>query len=196
MRGCRLRPAFKLCLFEEEYCFDLFGYLFPLPFMDRWMREPREIMEAWGAYYSDRAFVWNWGNYSKFFYMPWMLTQVKCEVLRPDGTWVPYVGCYERDKEPDGRWQETYPYRYTLRSGVAQERTATIYVERREWRQRWLKWCPLFALCRKSIEVTFNDEVGERTGSWKGGVVGTGCEMRKGESPEDTLRRMERERKL
>jgi len=44
--------------------------------------------------------------------------------------------------------------------------------------------------------VKFSDEVGERTGSWKGGVIGTGSEMRPGESPEQCLRRMERERKF
>ena len=47
-----------------------------------------------------------------------------------------------------------------------------------------------------SIGVSFDGEVGEETGSWKGGCVGCGYEMLPGEVPLDTLRRMERDRKF
>lgn len=48
----------------------------------------------------------------------------------------------------------------------------------------------------RAIDVQFSDEVGERTGSWKGGTIGCGYNMLPGESPLDTLRRMEAERKF
>ena len=194
LEGCRFRLSFGLCLFEEGYSFDLFGFLIALPFLDRFAREPHEIMESWRVYYFERELWFCWGRHTKCVYMPWMLKHIKCEVMRPDGTWVPYVACYEHDKEPDGRWQESYPYSYTLRNGEVQNRIATVYVERREWRQKWIQWCPFFALKRKSIEVSFDDEVGERTGSWKGGTIGCGYEMLAGETAEQTLRRMEQER--
>lgn len=85
---------------------------------------------------------------------------------------------------------ETHPYKYTLRSGEVQERTATIQVETRLWTRPWLPR----KLFKRTIDVKFNDEVGERTGSWKGGCIGCGYDMLPGESPLDTLRRMERER--
>lgn len=85
---------------------------------------------------------------------------------------------------------ETHPYKYTLRSGEVQERTATIQVETRLWTRPWLPR----KLFKKTIDVKFNDEVGERSGSWKGGVLGCGYDMKSGETPLDTLRRMERER--
>lgn len=85
---------------------------------------------------------------------------------------------------------ETHPYRYTLRSGEVQERTATIQVETRLWTRPWLPR----KLFKKTIDVKFNDEVGERSGSWKGGCLGCGYDMNPGETPLDTLRRMERER--
>jgi hypothetical protein len=39
-------------------------------------------------------------------------------------------------------------------------------------------------------------EVGERTGSYKGGTLGCSHKMLKGETPLQTLRRMEKERKF
>lgn len=209
LRDCRAELSLRLCLFEEEFCLDLFGFLIALPFLDRWHREPHEIMESWGVYYHESSVVWCWGDYTKFFHMPWDYDHIKHEVMRPDGSWVPFVGSWETGepvkntdgkvvfegfKEPDGRWVGVYSYRYTLKSGEVQERTATVYVERREWRQKWLKWTPLFAKVRKSIDYTFSDEVGERAGSWKGGCISSGETMRKGETPEQTFRRMERER--
>ena len=85
---------------------------------------------------------------------------------------------------------ETHPYKYTLRSGEIQERTATIQVETRLWTRPWIPR----KLFKRTIDVQFNDEVGERTGSWKGGVLGCGYDMLPNESPLQTLRRMERER--
>ena len=209
LRGCRPKLSFGLDLFEEGYCLDLFGFLIALPFLDRFAYDPEEIMDRWGVYYFERAIVFCWKSKSKSFYMPWSYVHISHDVLRPDGTWVPYVGCYETGspikntsglvvfeggKEPDGRAIWESPYRYTLRSGEVQVRTATVYVDRMQCRQKWLKWTSWFAMNRQSIDVHFSDEIGERTGSWKGGVVGCGCTMLPGETALDTLRRMERER--
>lgn len=202
LRGCKLRPSFGLCLFEETgYCIDLFGFLIALPFLDRWYHEPKEIMESWGFNYFDRALMLKWGNWSKFIYMPWSFEHVKWEVMQPDGTFVPKDRSYS-EKPNDGRWTGVYSYRYELRSGEVQSRIAEIYVERGYWHwklARWLRlplWFPLVNMMRQSIDIRFNDEVGERTGSWKGGCIGCGYTMLKGETPEQTLRRMERERKF
>jgi hypothetical protein len=51
-------------------------------------------------------------------------------------------------------------------------------------------------MVRTSIWVTFNEEIGERVETWKGGTTGCGCDIRTGETPEMTLRRMEKERKF
>lgn len=205
LRGCRLKPALQLCLFEEEFCLDLLGFMISLPFMDRWVREPHEIMESWGVYYMEASIVWCWGDKTKFWHMPWDYDHISHEVLRADATWAPYVGSWEEErtdpdgairpgKQPDGRKMETFSYTYTLRSGEVQHRTATVHTERHEWRKKWLKWCPLFAKVRTSIDIEFDGEVGERTGSWKGGTIGCGWDLKRGETPEQALRRMEAER--
>jgi hypothetical protein len=108
---------------------------------------------------------------SKFINMPWSWRHREHKVL----------------SEP-----ETHPYRYTLRSGEVQERTATIYEESRLWTRYWLPR----RLYKRSINIEFNDEVGEKTGSWKGGVLGTGFTMKQGETALQCLRRFEREVKL
>lgn len=129
---------------------------------------------------------------------PFEWRYMRTEVRRPDGTWV-LSG--ESDKlgepsKPDGREVMTYPYRYALKNGTVQDRTATVYAERRAWRPRCLRWTGLIEKVRTSIDVIFSDEVGERSGSWKGGCTGCGYELRPGEDMEQCLRRMERERKF
>jgi hypothetical protein len=197
LEGCRFKPSLRLCMFEQGFCLDLFGFLIALPFLDRYHRDPEEMMEAWGVYYDldYPAIVWCCGDRTKFFRMPWEFVHIKTDVRRPDGTWAKRVQCYETG-ESDGREELRLPYRYVMRRGEVQERTATVYVERMEWRRRWTKWLPCFAKVRQSIEVSFNDEVGEETGSWKGGCIGCGYDMLPGETPEQCLRRMERERKF
>lgn len=85
-----------------------------------------------------------------------------------------------------------HPYRYVFRDGTEQHRVATIKVETRRWTRPWL---PRERISR-AIDVKFDQEIGERTGSYKGGCVGCGYEMRPSETAVDTLRRMERERRF
>lgn len=103
---------------------------------------------------------------------------------------------YVRDLVKPSQWREVYPYTYTLKNGTVQLRDATVTVEEREWRRRGWKWSRLGRKVRRSIAVEFSDEVGERSGSWKGGTIGCGYDLRPGETPLECLRRMERERKL
>ena len=53
-----------------------------------------------------------------------------------------------------------------------------------------------FRRVSKYINIDFSDEVGERSGSWKGGRLGCSYNMQPGETPLQTLRRMEAERKF
>lgn len=127
----------------------------------------------------------------------------KHEVRRADHSWAPAEGYWDHGKDqpvtysgPDGREVFTAPYLYVLKNGTVQNRTATFCVERREWRPRCLQWTALFAKVHTSIDVNFDDEVGERTGSWKGGTIGCVWDLKPGETPEQALRRMEAERKF
>ncbi len=112
-------------------------------------------------------------------------------IRRKDGTsYIPPI------KFPDHRYMEVAPYRYVLKSGEVQERVASCYVERRAWRPKCLKWTSLFEKVQTCIDVTFSDEVGERSGSWKGGTTGCSWAIEPGETIEQALRRMEAVRKF
>lgn len=96
------------------------------------------------------------------------------------------------------RWTQKHgeklkaPYRYTLRSGRVQERTATYQHSQSLHTRPWIPW----RMLTDSIDVDFDGEVGEREGSWKGGTLGCGYVMKRGETPTECLRRMERERQF
>jgi hypothetical protein len=169
---------------------------------------------AIGFYFSEEALVleWPWGGrqkhgVKKFLYYPWSLDFYKRWEAIVDGGWSDKLGGWDPNER---HWVElprrlghgkigtkaVYDFKYVLKSGEVQERKATVYVDRMEWRRRWLRWTPLFNLVRDCINVSFDGEVGERTGSWKGGCTGCGYELKPGESIGDCLARMERERKF
>lgn len=106
----------------------------------------------------------------------------------------PFTGMRTREASERAN-SETYDYTYRLKNGEVQHRKATVYVDRVTWRMRWWPLLP-FKKKRTCINVQFDQEVGEGTGSWKGGCVGCGYEMKIGETPLETLRRMESERKF
>ena len=89
--------------------------------------------------------------------------------------------------------RESHPYTYTLKNQTVQARTATITQEKRVWAR---KWFPFLKHVQHSIDIKFDGEVGERTGSYKGGVIGTSQEMLPNETPLQTLRRMEATREF
>lgn len=143
----------------------------------------------WSAYASSKfGLTFRWGMRRKSFDWPWMLHTLAYEKQMPDGSW---VDVFYWDAKP---YSEQHPYTYTLRSGTVQNRIATVSKRRHVLtyqgtrRIKWPRWI------RESIDIEFDDEVGERSGSWKGGTIGCGYDLRSGESLLDCLRRMERER--
>lgn len=128
---------------------------------------------------------------------PFRATHNRHEVRQANGTWVvvPECGLGEPQLAVDPEVL-TLPYTYVLTGGTIQFRTAEVTVERRWRRPYCLRWTSLFEKSRASIKVDFSDEVGEETGSWKGGCTGCCYEMMPGETAEQTLRRMEREWKF
>lgn len=184
----------------------LFTLILVLPFRNGWTDEcspPR-----YGVAYHDQIF-WihlggkgngNGGDKWITFYMPWSYDWVRTSVLLKDGSWAHETKKQRQefwsDEWKERKWSEDHPYQYTLKSGEVQHRTAHITVEEREWRMRWLRWTPWFNKVRRTIAVDFSDEVGERTGSWKGGTTGCGYDLKENETPHECLMRMMSERKF
>lgn len=145
----------------------------------------------WSAYGSSEfGLAFRWGLRRKSFDWPWMLHTLRYEMQMPDGSW---RGVFDFDAEPA---KEAHAYVYRLNSGEIQHRTATISKRRHVLTYKvfkrigWPRWV------KESIDIQFSDEVGERSGSWKGGCVGCNYDLRAGETMEQALRRMEAERKF
>jgi len=162
---------------------------------------------------------------NKYFNMPWYWVWERTSKLKKDGTWQHDLRKKKFDfytKEWENEvWKEEYPFTYILKNGNIQQRLAIITVHEMEWRWKALKILPFPRMIRKSIDIQFEyggpiereiffekqgnkskylekytGEVGERTGGWKGGTTGCSYSMRQNETPLETLRRMEKERKF
>lgn len=172
--------------------------------------------DAWGFYWLwgrewgwGDTIVFHWGARCVFLRMPWHWEWFRTSYLLEGARnkWAHelrpslHVLGTESDKyiffaDVLPVWKRLYPYTYTLKDGTVQERQAIVHVEEREWRMRWFMWLAWPRKVSRCISVKFNEEVGERTGSWKGGVMGCGYDLRPGETPLQCLRRMEKERKF
>lgn len=137
------------------------------------------------------------GNKSKHIYMPWDFKWYRTSILLKDGSWEHE---FRGDKKEfyNDEWKEK---QYCIEYDYADKYDNTIvptkvYVDEREWRRRIFMRIPLFNLVRTSIDVHFFKEVGKQKGSWKGGTIGCGYNLKKGETALECIRRMERERDL
>ena len=142
---------------------------------------------SWGiCFYIDemQSTYWRWGKFYCFLEYPWAWKFHKWEFMKYDGTFSP---------NENAQFQVTKPYTYVLKDGTEQHRIATVKAER-IWHK--IKWLPFIKRKRDSITVDFDQEVGEQTGSYKGGVLGCGYSLKKGESVAECLERMERERRF
>ena len=174
----------------------------------------RDGTEDWNASYGVSIFArdmhLNWRTACKVIYFPWDWTHARTTILKPDGSVLAHEEKHDRTlgskdwHDRYDRWNalktsvsETHSYHYLkLPSGEVQARTATIHGGEMEWRMRWFKWLPWPRKISRTIDITFDDEVGERSGSWKGGCTGCSWEWRHGETMLQALRRMERERRF
>ena len=162
---------------------------------------------AWGVNYHDNM-LWiyigggNMDGGKKWitFGMPWEMIWYRTSLLLKDEiTWEHEYKGNQKDfyedkwKDPELVFIRTYSY---LDSYDNTPLLATIRVEQREWRYKWMPWTSLFSKIRTSIDIQFSEEVGNRKGSWKGGCIGCDYDLRPGESPLQCLKRMEKERKF
>lgn len=158
-------------------------------------------IRKWGFYGSlegNSTFCVSFGKDNKYFDLPWTLDHIRTHVLMKDGSWQSEPDWDStnptREEFEESIATETHSFKYQLKNGTIQYRLARIHVREWEWRYKLIKSFPIFKKIRRAIDVRFSDEVGERSGSWKGGTIGCTYDMKLNEYPIDTLRRMERDR--
>jgi hypothetical protein len=132
-----------------------------------------------------------------FYYFPWAWKWHRSGLLDNSGNWIISDRSNKVEywqKEIDDRVAKyVLPYVYTCKDGTVQNTTSTSKREFMIWRMRGFMWLPIEKR-RDFIDVGFSDEMGSERGSWKGGVTGTSFTLKKGESVEDCIIRMQKER--
>ena len=86
--------------------------------------------------------------------------------------------------------QKSFPFTHVIKCGDVQNRTVTCHIERRVWGWRWFPFIQRSSTC---MDYKFDRETGEEVGSWKGGVIASGIEMKDNETMIDCVKRLERE---
>lgn len=184
-----------------------------LPFFKLYIKAPmiitqRSGTEDWCATYGftschDGVHL-NWRTHCKILWWPWNWDWRSTEILDHDfkRLWCEVkgmscsgvtCGAWDVRQVATEKASKEYDFTYTLKNGTIQERKAKVYVERRIWRCKCL---PFIKKVATSIWCEFDGEVGERTGSWKGGTTGCGEDLWAEETPKQCFRRMERERRF
>lgn len=189
-----LRLALEYCPGAHVSIAPLIGSLWIYTSRNRerdWDAPRYGLSIGWGDW---RTLHLHWGKWSKVLWLPWDWKHVRWTVLRPDGT--PWT-------DSDNPWHdvpevliERHKFRYLRFNGETQECAVTCHGVEGEWRWRALTWCPWPRKISRTVHLEFDKEMGEGVDTWKGGVIGAGCDWREGERIIDAVRRYEREAKF
>lgn len=197
--------------FDQRYAINItlgWGkFMFYLPFKTK-LEEGCDMPRYGFAIHNDTFWMYKGGDYENgLCHNQWWTWDLPFFSYTFDGHWIQnknrewvQMENRYRDGFPDayefrksGAYVEVLPYTYFLKNGKIQIRTATCTIEKRKWHR---KWFPFFTKHSQVIDIEFNDEVGERSGSWKGGTIGCSYEMLPDDTIATCLRRMESEREF
>lgn len=130
------------------------------------------------------------------FFLPWtQWRHVRHSFYSADGTLLrSFVDGVDRSWDDEYAFQKSIPtVDFKFDDFDGERIVAKTKIEEREWRfgTGWFKWLSWFrpAKIKRSLDLEFTAEVGRRKGSWKGGTLGHGIEMKPGETVEETFRR-------
>lgn len=92
-------------------------------------------------------------------------------------------------REWDGAKVYHRRFAYVTRYGETQVANLTAYRSRVRQVRWWLRWLPFAGYDSDGLTIEFSDEMGSERGSWKGGVIGTGCSVLDQETPLQAINR-------
>jgi len=175
------------------------GHDTPRPYTETFRREFgfRAGDGAIHFHYGEQVMEWP-GDKSKVWFYPWRETTHIRRSLYDE------AGALFATFTDDKMWGDSYEARKAIEAACPVKlflfaendgdlRVAQCRIEEREWRRgrglwRWLlAWKP--NMVRRSLAIEYSDEVGRRKGSWKGGTIGCGIDMEKGELPIEAFTR-------
>ena len=140
-------------------------------------------------------------DHTKVWFIPW-LNQRYIRKSYYDVVNQSHLKTFWDSKSPKGfyKYDEQHKYEDSYRHLIAkfndfdgEEITAKCRVEEMEWRWgtgvfKWLSWFRK-PFIRRTLWISFDKETGYEKGSWKGGIMGQGIDMLKGESAQSAFLR-------
>jgi len=142
-------------------------------------------------------------DHSKVYFWPWHPSIVRWDLLLPNGD------VYHRNTYPLKKGQsqigwydvfnvlkqssvEVEAVRFVKLTHYTKDGTEQIAIIKltgteREWRPRWTSWLPFFKIVQRCVECDSDVELGEKAGSWKGGLMGWSCEWKHDETMEQAF---------
>jgi len=146
------------------------------------------------------ALVLLWGDKIKHIEMPWTYDWYSKEILDDQHNVVYYEDrkmrrnnareLWKKYEEIANKYKKIYDYTYVKKNGEVQRREAEVFIERMTWARRWIP----FKKCSSTVlKISFDKEIGEKAGTYEGGVTGCNYKIHDGESPIQALRRMQKE---
>lgn len=177
-------------------CIGIYKLFISIPLYSYKSKEYENPMDypRLGFVYSGMLLVYYWKDYKGFF-MPWEYELVKHDILYPGGEVYMSSDCTKNSKRTS--WYElehkdhlvkTINLEHKLKDGTLQNVKVKLRGEEMFFKMRMLKWLP-FHRSSRYVDFEFSEEVGEGTGSYKGGLLQTSAELKLGESLEKAFYR-------
>lgn len=164
----------------------------------------KDSSKRYGFTLSDRTLHLHWGD-TWVYWLPWSWMIIRHDLLYPDGT-VFLTNDLTNKNQKHATWykvlDESDPFikyhvhehcvktitlTHKTKSGTIQSATIKLKGEEREWRWLWFKWLPFPRQIHRVVDCESDIELGEKAGSWKGGMMGWSCEWKKHETMEDAF---------
>ena len=179
-----------------------------------WKTEPftefgKESPEYGISFHNDIIWI-AYGPDSYTINMPWQWQIVRHDLLNPDGSvqvnnrwnfrgkkigrhlhWHEILtGWHDKKLETTVNTQLTRVIEldHHTKEGKHQKANIRLTGEEREWRWRWFTWLPFPRMIHRVVDCDSDVELGDRAGSWKGGMMGWSVPWKKDESMEYAFR--------
>jgi hypothetical protein len=170
---------------------------------------PEVHARSYGIHYAERSLHIHYGpqtldsgtSKSRVFFIPWLeWRQVRHSIYTPEGGLFANLSGIDNWQAQEILRDACPVQRFRFADIDGEEIVATCRLEERERKlgTSWCKWLSLFrrAKVSRALNLRFSAEVGPQKGSWKGGTVGHGIEMKPGETVTDAFRRYCDQQKL
>lgn len=127
----------------------------------------------------------------KGWFMPWADHRfIRTSLYYPDLTMYEY-NVDKMDFDVRKKKELECSKRFSFKDYDGEDNIATVFIVQREWQlgTKWCRWLSYIVkpLIRTNIDISFDKGIGNKKNSWKGGILGTGHEIKFGESIESAF---------